>query len=88
MKCSNVLHFLRFFTVCQRTRLGVLECSQLWQNSVLEGCINRSKSAYPDEMKQYAAFHHVIHCLPKFTVYKKLRRVNLSPYMMSSFLKA
>ena len=77
MKCSNELHFLRFFTVCQRTRLGVLEFSQLWRISVLEGCINLSKSAHPDEMQRYAAFHHGIHCLPKITVYKKLRRVSL-----------
>ena len=76
---DEMQHFIRVFTVCQRTHLGVLEFSQFRCISVLEGCINLSKSAYPDEMQHVAAFQQGLHCLPKNS-FRGFRIFSISVY--------
>ena len=57
MKCSMKLHFIRVFTVCQSTCLGVFGIQRV---QTKPGPLASSED--PDEMIQIAAFHHCPPC--------------------------
>ena len=58
----------------------VVKCSNFDVFLYLKTVLTSAKSADPDEMQHYAAFHLGLHCLPKypimgFPVYKGLMKV-------------